>query len=104
MDPLLSRLPREQQLAILRQQAPKPPDISTFKDLVCSCGNAELEVFEFMKFNPLEPQQYLRETKRRCKSCKAEPVLEGGSWVFKQPDPQPEPKPEEAVHGGLIQP
>jgi hypothetical protein len=100
MDPLLSRLSSAQRLQILRQQQPKPPDISTFKDLVCSCGNAELEVFEFMKFNPLEPQQYLRETKRRCRSCKAEPVLDGGSWVFKQAVPQE----QEAPSGGLVQP
>jgi hypothetical protein len=104
-NPLLKQLTLEQRMAMMRQQAPKPPDISTFRQCVCTCGNRELEVYEFMKYDPLQPAQFLRETKRRCKKCGLEPQLLDGVWKWVEPvieptEERPAPEPESKIVTG----
>lgn len=82
--------------AMMRQQAPRPPDISTFRDLTCICGNTELEPVPgtVVKFNPLAPGEHvaLNFQRLRCAKCGMYPVFEDKEWKF-----QAEPPPIQAV-------
>jgi len=91
MNHLLKNLSREQQLAMMRQQAPRPPDTSNFKPLLCECGCEELEPVPYrkMSFDPLSPEIFAVESfeRRRCMNCKLYPVFVDGAWRW-----QKEPK------------
>jgi len=71
---------------MLRQQAPLPPDLNTFRALKCGCGSIQLERVEtsVIKVNPLAPKEWveLQVQQRRCAACKKYPVFDGGEWKF----------------------
>lgn len=79
--------------AMLRQQAPRPPqiDIATFKFLKCDCGSVKMEQYSFaiLKTNPLAPQEFATIPMQacRCFACKKHPVFKDGAWTFQTEEP-----------------
>lgn len=88
MNPLLNNLTPAQKQAIMRQQAPMPPNVEHYKILACPCGSLELESvpYKVMRHDPFDPKRFalVGFERHRCIACKLYPVFDDGEWKWQK--------------------